>query len=124
MILYNLYGGFPSIIESFRTFFTFSIGLIDQYVIYIGILVMMVIIYLFIRPFMTWFVTLQSIRLLSYLFSSLMVLLLIFFLKQTFHELNNLLFNLLQITLHCLALFGAILAIVHMGYIVRKKLER
>lgn len=124
MILYNLYGGFPSIIESFKTFLTFSIGLVDHYVIYIAIFTIMFIIYLLIRPFMTWFVTLQSVRLLSYLFSSLMVLLFMFLLKQSFHELNDLLINLSQITLHCLALFGLVLAIVHIGHIVMKKLER
>src|SRR5690625_883472 len=91
----------------------FSLKLVDGYVFYLLIFSIMIISYLFIRPLITWFVTLQSIRLLSYLFSSLSVLLLIFIVTFSIEELNHLLINLFKVTLHCLAIFGCGLAIIH-----------
>lgn len=96
-----------------NTLYKFSFGLIDEYVFYLLILFIMMICYVVVRPFISWFVTLQSIRLLSYIFSSLFVLLLIFIVKLSIYELDNFLVNLIKVTLHCLAIFGFGLGIFH-----------
>jgi len=111
------------LISSIKTFFKFSIGLVDEFVFYIVIFSLVFICYLIIRPFITWFVTLKSIRLLSYIFSSLLILLVILIAKLSIDELNDLLVSLVKISLHCLALFGFSLVIFNVFQRIMKRTE-
>ena len=90
-----------------------SFGLVEEYVYYILIFIGIIISYLLVRPFITWFVTLKSTRLLSYIISSLIILLILFIATNSIEELNHLLFNIFRVGLQCLAVFGVLLLMFH-----------
>jgi len=115
LLAFALYIYKIGLFKSMNTFLKFSIGLVEDYVFYIMLFLVILINYLFVKPFITWFVTFRSIRLLSYIFSSLIVILLLFIIMLSVDELNNLIVNLIEIALHCLAFFGIGL-VVYQGF--------
>lgn len=83
-------------------------------------LVIIVASYFLIQPMISYFISLQSIRLISYVMSSLFVL---FFLclALLLMDIDHLLLNMIKITFQCLAVFGLGLAIVYsIGRLTKK----
>ncbi len=87
---------------------------VEYFYIFIGI----IIIYLMVHPLMKWVISLQSIKLLAYIMSSLAFLVL-FLLGIILTTVLNL--TLLAMTLQCLAIFGGCLIVIHaFQYLFRK----
>lgn len=106
-----VYDDQTGLIESLKRL-KFSLQLIDPYVFYLVILIFLMICYVLLKPFVLWILTTQSIRLLGYLLSSLIVLIAMLTAKMLMKELDTLVISLLKVTLHCFSLFGIGLLIV------------
>lgn len=92
-----------------------SLKIVDDYVFYIVFSIAILLSYLFIKPFIMWFVTLESVHLLSYLMSSLMIIILFLFMMIYIDNIQDLFLGMFKITLECLAVFG-ILLLLYRGY--------
>lgn len=92
-----------------------SLKIIEDYVFYIIIFIAILLSFVVVRPFITWLITLESVQLLSYLVSSLIIMLIVVLLKSYINDFQEVFLNLLKITLQCLAAFG-ILLIVYGSY--------
>jgi len=80
---------------------------------YLLILVGISISYFIIHPFITWFITLQTNRLLSYIVSSLFVLTLFLIVLISIGETEQIIMLGLKISLQCIAGFGLFLSLRH-----------
>lgn len=90
--------------------------------VYAGIFAGIFICYLIIRVVVKWVVSLQSIKLLTYMMSSL-VFLVLFLLGIVFTAWLDV--NLLEISLQCLAVFGCCLFLLHlMQYVYHKSRKK
>jgi sensor histidine kinase YesM len=69
--------------------------------------------YVIIKPAVSWFVTLGSVRMLSFLTSSLVVMAAFLLSVLYMGEVPDALYAMLKITLHCLALLGTAIIIYH-----------
>lgn len=93
----------------------FSFQLLEKHVYYIILMGVIFVSYIVIVPFIRWLVTLYSIQLLSYLMSSLLIITFIVLGMYVRNDLKEGLFNVLEITFHCLSIFGMILLIYHLS---------
>ena len=117
MLFLNLCFGYFAKMILFKNI---SLGLIEEYVYYIIVFIGILISYLLVRPFITWFVTLRSIRLLSYIISSLIVFVLLLYVTPFIGGLNLFLF---KVVLQCLAVFGVVLFLFHAFKNINKKTQ-
>ncbi|WP_156290492.1 hypothetical protein [Oceanobacillus salinisoli] len=103
--------------NSFVSFIKFShlaaLGLEREHFYFILITLGAVISFIIIHPFVQWFVALQSTRLLSYVISTL-VLLIIFLVMGIFiSDLSEILLIILKLMLQSLAMFGGVLILYY-----------
>ncbi len=87
-------------------------GSFGEYVYYILILFALFIGYLLTRPIINWLVSLKSVRLLSYLLSGFLILVILMFIIITVDQLDHLLIHLFRTFLQCLAGFGVVLILL------------
>lgn len=99
----------------------FALGFQEEHVYFILIFLGIIVSYAVIKPIITWFVALQSIRLLSYLTSGLIVIMIFFLIVLFIGKLPDVLFSLLKITLQCLAVWGIAIILHHSFQQVVKK---
>src|SRR5699024_6356761 len=85
---------------------TFSLRVLDDHMIYLSILAILLLCYFVMIPFMHWLIALQSVRFLSYLFSSLFVLIVVLFINIWMQQGDLFFMTIGRITFHCLSLFG------------------
>src|SRR5690625_3442283 len=94
------------VFDWFRLSQLYSLGLQTKH-LYFGLIFIGVIFgYLLLKPMITWFIILESARMLSYLISSLIVILAFFIVVLFNGELPGRMLGLLKLTLQCLALWG------------------
>src|SRR5699024_8923441 len=93
--------------------YKFSFKLLEKYVYYLLVFGALYLSYIIIVPLITWLVTLQSIRLLSYLVSSLIVVVFILFGLYFIEDLNGIVYNLLEITFQCFIFFCILFLILY-----------
>src|SRR5690625_293528 len=91
----------------------FSFQLLEKYVYYIIVMSAICVIYIVISPFIRWLVSLYSIRLLSYIVSSLFIVTMILVGVYVRDDLGGTLFSILELTLQCLSFFGIVLLVSH-----------
>jgi len=87
------------------------LGINETYLYGAIVLLGIIISYFIIEPIISWFVALGSQRLLSYLISSLIVLVLFITMILFNDHLHHLFFDLLKIAFTSISLFGIILAV-------------
>lgn len=101
-----------------------SLGLKDEYILFILIFVGIIISYLLVQPFIIWFVSIQSTRLLSYIISSLFVIVSFFIIMLFIDKLDDSTFSSLKIALQCIAFFGIALIIYYSFQRLMKKANK
>lgn len=99
----------------------FSLGFQQKHIYFIAIFLGVSVCYAVMKPVITWFVKLGSIRLLSFLTSGLMVVLAFFVIVLYVGELPDIMLSLLKITLQCLAVWGIIIVLYHSVRLAIKK---
>lgn len=92
----------------------FSFQLLEKYVYYIIVVGAICVIYIVISPLIRWLVSLYSIRLLSYIVSSLFIVTLILIGVYVRDDLEGTFFSILELTLQCLSFFGMVLLVSHL----------
>ena len=93
----------------------YSLGLEAKHM-YLGLIFLGIILgYILIKPMITWFIILESSRMLTYLISSLIVILVFFIVVLFTGELPGRMLGLLKITLQCLAVWGVAI-FLHYGF--------
>lgn len=92
----------------------FSFQLLEKYVYYIIVVGAICVIYIVISPLIRWLVSLYSIRLLSYIVSSLFIVTLILIGVYVRDDLEGAFFSILELTLQCLSFFGMVLLVSHL----------
>ncbi|RKQ37332.1 hypothetical protein D8M06_00575 [Oceanobacillus halophilus] len=92
-----------------------ALGVKEEYLYFILIFLSAILIYFIVKPFVQWFVTLRSTRLLSYIVSSLLAISLFFVVVLLVPDITSLLFILLEMLMQVLALFGLSL-ILYYGF--------
>lgn len=108
------------ILVDFYVFSSFSSKLLslakyEQNIYYIFLLTIILLIYILILPIIKWFISMHSVRLLTYLFSSFLLILSLFFLTLLSEKWEAFLYYLLQMTFESLALFGGVLFIYYLS---------
>ena len=93
----------------------------EDYIYYAIMIIALFIGYLFARPITRWLISLRSVRLLSYLLNSLLILFTMIFMIVLIEELNHSLTYLFRIFLQCLAVFGIVLIIYKLFWGKQKK---
>ncbi|WP_449354000.1 hypothetical protein ACUL41_11260 [Virgibacillus natechei] len=89
------------------------LGIRKEHLYFLIIATGIIISYLVVKPFITWFVANRSAKLLSYIISSLLVIVSCFIVVSFIGDLHHLLHNLLKITLLTLAIFGIVLVLFY-----------
>lgn len=97
------------------------LGIEEELVYYAIILLGIITSYLIIQPIISWFVALKSTKLLSYIVSSLIVLVLFFLIVLFVGDLQYLLSDLLKMALQSVSIFGVILTIY---YSIRRLIQK
>ncbi len=91
----------------------YSLGLEAKHM-YFGLIFLGIIFgYILIKPMITWFIILESSRMLTYLISSLIVILIFFIVILFTGGLPGKMLGLLKITLQCLAVWGVAIFLHH-----------
>lgn len=101
-----------------------SLNIIEDYVFYIIISIAILLSYLVVKPFVNWFIILQSVQLLSYLMSSLIIMILLLLIMFQFDGMDQSIINILKVGFHCLAIFGVLLLLYRLYQRVIKKSEK
>lgn len=96
-----------------------SLGITKEQLYFIFIFIGIVVSYYIVQPFIHWFVTLQSTKILSYLITSLLVLFVISVFRSQQPEAS--MASLMRVTLQSLAAFGCVLFIVRIFQALFKK---
>src|SRR5699024_2294216 len=89
-----------------------AMGLNKLYVYFVLLFLAVLISYFIIEPIVMWFVALQSTKLLSYIITSLIVIVLFFIIVLYTGKTNELIFSILKVVLQCLASLGIILIVI------------
>ncbi|MUK90239.1 hypothetical protein GMD78_17845 [Ornithinibacillus sp. L9] len=90
-----------------------SLGLTEEILFSLLILVGIIASYMVIKPITTFLISLKSTRLLSYLLSSLVFIVLFFIVVFFIGEIQFITFRLFKFALQALAVFGGMLLIMH-----------
>lgn len=90
-----------------------SVGEEEKAILIILVLLVIGISYLIIRPLVKWFVTLQSVKLLSYIICSLFVLLLYFITVFLVGDMQYLAVPFIKLLLQGIAFFGIALLVIY-----------
>lgn len=98
------------------------LGVKEHHVYFIILLLLLGLLYFIISPVIQWIISLQSAKLLGYMISSLLFLILLFILTVTSDRAAELLPMLLKISLQGFSLFGVIL-LLHsfIGHFIKKQ---
>ena len=98
--------------ETWLNFTQLSIlGVKEHHIYFIIFLILMGLVYFMITPFIKWLMSMQSSKLLCYIVSSLLFLIMLFILTMMSKSLGHSLEYFLKITLQCLSIFGVFLFI-------------
>lgn len=89
------------------------LGIKEEHIYFLIIAIGIIISYIFVQPFINWFVANRSAKLLSYIISSLLVIVSCFVVVLFIGDLHHLRSNLLKITLQTLAVFGVVLILFY-----------
>lgn len=89
------------------------LGIREEHIYFLIIAIGIIISYLVVQPFINWFVANRSAKLLSYIISSLLVIVSFFVVVLFIGDLHHLLIHLLKITLQTLAVFGIVLILFY-----------
>ncbi|MFA1818732.1 hypothetical protein ACDX78_00795 [Virgibacillus oceani] len=98
------------------------LGVKEHHIYFIVLLLLMGIFYFMITPVIKWIISLQFSKLLSYMMSSLLLLILLFTLAMNIDGLEHSLQSLLKISLQGLSVFGVFLLIQSiLGRFIKKQ---
>ncbi|MFD1849211.1 hypothetical protein [Oceanobacillus bengalensis] len=98
-----------------------ALGLNENHVYLIFIIIGVLVCYFIIQPFIEWFVVLQSAKLLSYIVSSLFVILIFFTITIFVPTMSQPFFTILDMLLKVIAIFGVLLGLYGgIRYLIRK----
>lgn len=98
-----------------------AMGLNKLYVYFVLIFIGVLISYFLIEPMIIWFIALQSTKLLSYIVTSLIVIVLFFIIVLFTNEMNGSTFSLLKVVLQCLASLGILLIVIQSVQFIIKR---
>ncbi|WP_237566161.1 hypothetical protein [Oceanobacillus massiliensis] len=104
-----------AVVMEFSNFIYFitigNIGVEEHYVYVLGCIAGSMIIYFFAKPLILKIVNLKLYRLLSYLISSLIIMLSVFIISFLIEDLNRLLIPIMKVTVQSISFLGMFLAI-------------
>ncbi|MBY7143794.1 hypothetical protein KFZ56_12205 [Virgibacillus sp. NKC19-3] len=89
------------------------LGVREEHIYVLLIAIGIITSYLVVQPFITWFVAKRSAKLLSYIISSLLVIISCFIVVLFIGDFHHLRVHLLKITLQTLAVFGVVLILFY-----------
>lgn len=89
-----------------------AMGLNKLYIYFFLVFIGVLICYFLIEPIIIWIVALQSTKLLSYIVTSLVVIVLFFISMLFTNQLEEIIFSLLKVVLQCLASLGIVLILI------------
>jgi hypothetical protein len=87
------------------------LGVKEHHIYFVVFLLLMGLLYFVITPVIRWIISLQSSKLLSYILSSMLLLIMLFIFAMTSNTLGQSLQYLLKISLQCFSVFGGFLLI-------------
>ncbi|MBP1968267.1 membrane-bound ClpP family serine protease [Virgibacillus natechei] len=89
------------------------LGITEEHIFLLLLSIGIIISYFVVYPFINWIVTIQSTKLITYIISSLLIMVCFFIVVLFVGDLQYLMIDLLKITLQTLAAFGIVLILFY-----------